>query len=144
MAPNLQFRVTKPESRITSKEEARERLNDAIKAYEQAEGSLSIMQARRLYVVSKATLYRRIYGRSDQLSYEISKRRLTLEEEESMKIWLLEIHQLPVWTTIEPVKIHHTNAVFFRGHTTNTWKCREGYIIIPTPDVGFTQAYSPK
>ena len=91
MAPNLQFRVTKPGSHTTSRNEARERLNDAIKAYEQAEGSLSITQAARLYVVSKATLYRRINGRRDQVSYGISKRRLTPEEEESIKSWVLEI-----------------------------------------------------
>ncbi len=91
MAPNLQFRVTKPRSCTTSREEARERLNDAIKAYEQAEGSLSITQAAKLYVVSKATLYRRINGRRDQVSCEIVKRRMTPEEEEFIKSWVLEI-----------------------------------------------------
>ena len=90
MAPNLQFRVTKPGSRITSKNEARERLNDAIKAYEDAEGSLSITQAGYVYAVSKATLYRRINGRCNQVSYGISKQRLT-PEEESIKNWVLEI-----------------------------------------------------
>ncbi len=45
MAPNLQFRVTKLRSRTTSREEARERLNDIIKAYEQAEGSLSSIES---------------------------------------------------------------------------------------------------
>ena len=75
----------------TSREEARERLNDAVKAYDQAEGLLSITQAARLYVVSKATLYRRINGRRDQASYGILKQRLTPEEEESIKSWVLEI-----------------------------------------------------
>ena len=69
MAPNLQFRVTKPRSRTTSREEARERLNDAIKAYQ---GLLSITQAARLYVVSKVTFYLRINSRRDQVSYRIS------------------------------------------------------------------------
>ena len=70
--------------------EVRERLNDGIKAYEQAEGSLSITQAARLYVVLKAILYRKINGRRDQVSYGIFKRRLT-PEEESIKSWVLEI-----------------------------------------------------
>ncbi len=91
MAPNLQFRVTKPVSRITSKDEARKRLNDAFKAYKNAEGSLSITQAVYVYAVSKATLYRRINGRRDQVSYGISKQRLTPEEEESIKNWVLKI-----------------------------------------------------
>ena len=69
MAPNLQFRVTKPKPRTILKDEARDRLNDAIQAFKQAEGSLSITQAARLYVVSKATLYRRINGLRDQVSY---------------------------------------------------------------------------
>ena len=86
MAPNLQFRVTKPVSRITSWDEARERLNNAIKAYEHAEASLFITQAARLYVVSKATLYCRINSRCDRVSYRVSKRRLTPEEEESIKM----------------------------------------------------------
>lgn len=40
MAPNLQFRVTKLGSRTASKDEARERSDRAIQAYEQAEGSI--------------------------------------------------------------------------------------------------------
>ncbi len=91
MAPNLQFRVTKPRSHTNSRNEFGERLNDSIKAYEQAEGSLSITQAARLYVISKATLYRRINGRHDQVFYRISKWRLTPGEEESIKNWVLEI-----------------------------------------------------
>ena len=73
MAHSQQVRVTKSGSRTTSKDENRERLKDAVKAYEEAEGSLSITQAARLYVVSKTTLYHRIYGRQDQLSYAVSK-----------------------------------------------------------------------
>ncbi len=91
MAPNLQFRVKKPGSHTTSRNEARERLNYAIKAYDQAERSLSITQVARLYVVSKATFYRRINDRHDQVSYGISKRRLTPKEKESIKSWVLEI-----------------------------------------------------
>ncbi len=41
-------------------------------------------------MVLKAILYRKIYGRRDQVSYGISKRRLT-PEEESIKSWVLEI-----------------------------------------------------
>lgn len=66
MAHSQLFRVKKSESRTTSKDESRERLKDAAKAYEEAEGSLSITQAARLYVVSKTTLYHRIQGRQDQ------------------------------------------------------------------------------
>ena len=91
MAPNQQFRVIKSRSRTSTKEEARERLNDAIQAYKQAGGSLSITQAARLYVVSKATLYRRINGRRDQVLYGVTKQRLTPEEEDSITSWVLEI-----------------------------------------------------
>ena len=48
MAPTLQFCVTKPRSCITSKDEARKRLNDAVK---DAEGSLFIMQSAYVYAV---------------------------------------------------------------------------------------------
>ena len=89
MAPNLQFRITKPKYRITSKDKARKRLNNAVKAYKNAERLLSITQAAYLYAVSKATSYRRINGRRDQVLYEISKQRLTSEEEESIKNWVL-------------------------------------------------------
>ncbi len=91
MAPNLQFCVTKPGSHTSSSNEARASLNDAIKAYQQDEELLSITQAARLYVVSKATLYRKINGRRDQILYRISKRRLTTEKEESIKNWILKI-----------------------------------------------------
>ena len=91
MAPQRQFRVSKPGSRINSRDETRERLNHAIQLYEQAEGSLSITQAAKLCAVSKATLYRRINGRRDQVSYGISQRKLTPEEEDSIKGWVLEI-----------------------------------------------------
>ena len=91
MAPNLQFCITKSRSRPTPTNKARERLNNAVKAYDQAEGSLSITQAARLYMVLKATLYRRINGRRSQALYGISKQRLTPEEEESIKSWVLEI-----------------------------------------------------
>ncbi len=87
MALNPQFRVTKSRSCTTAKDEGRERLNDAI----QAEGSLSITQAARLHVVSKTTLYRRINGRRDQVSYGITKQRLTPEGEDSIKSWVFEI-----------------------------------------------------
>ena len=66
-------------------------MNDAIQAYEQAEGSLSITQAARLHVVSKVTLYRWINGRRDQVSYGITKQRLTPEGEDSIKSWVFEI-----------------------------------------------------
>ena len=83
MVPTRQFRVTKPESRITLKNETKERLNHAIPL---------ITQAVKLYVVSKATLYRRINGRRDQVLYGISQQKLIPEEEESIKSWVLKIH----------------------------------------------------
>ncbi len=86
-----QFRVTKPGSHITSKDENRERLNHAIQLYEQAEGSLSITKVAKLCAVSKATLYRRINSRRNQVSYGISQRKQTPKEEESIKSWVLEI-----------------------------------------------------
>ena len=51
MAHSQLFRVKKSGSRTTSKDESRERLKDAAKAYEEAEGSLSITQDARLYLV---------------------------------------------------------------------------------------------
>lgn len=42
-------------------------------------------------MVSKATLYRKINGRRDQVSYRVTKQRLTPEEEDSIKSWVLEI-----------------------------------------------------
>ena len=69
----MPFRVTKPGSRTTSRDEARDRLKEAVQAYEEGEGSLSISQAARLYVVSKTTLYNRIHGRRDQASYGVTK-----------------------------------------------------------------------
>ncbi len=86
MTSNLQFRVTKPGSRITSKDEARKRLNNAVKAFEDAEGLLSITQTAYVYAVSKATLYRRIKDCRDQVSYRISIQELTPKEESPSRI----------------------------------------------------------
>ena len=91
MVSNLQFDITKPRSRPTLRKEARELLNDTMKAYDQAGGLLSITQAVRLYVISKVTLYCRINGHCNQVLYSILKQRLTSEEEESIKSWVLEI-----------------------------------------------------
>ena len=87
----MPFRITKPGSRTTSRDEARDRLKEAVQAYEEGERSLSILQAARLYVVSKTTLYNRIYGRRDQALYGVTKQRLTPKEEESIKSWVLDI-----------------------------------------------------
>ena len=91
MASNLQFRITKPRSRPTLRKETRERLNNAIKTYNQAGGLLSITQAAKLYMVSKAILYHEMNGCCDQILYKILKQSLTLEAEESIKSWVLEI-----------------------------------------------------
>lgn len=87
----MPFRVTKPGSRTISRDEARDRLKEAVQAYEEGEGSLSISQAVRLYGVSKTTLYNGIHGRRDQASYGVTKQRLTPEEEESIENWILDI-----------------------------------------------------
>ena len=42
-------------------------------------------------MISKKILYRKINSHRDQISCRISKRRLTPEEEESIKSWVLEI-----------------------------------------------------
>lgn len=91
MPPNPRFRVTKPGSGNSSRDEARERLKHAVESYEKAEGSLSITQAAKLYAVSKTTLYHRINGRREQSLYGDSRQRLTLEEEKSIENWVLLI-----------------------------------------------------
>ena len=91
MAHPQQFHITKSGWHTYSKDEVRERLKEYVQVYEEAEGSLSILEAARLYAVSKTTLYHRIKARQDQLSYTVSKQRLTPEEEESVLNWLLEI-----------------------------------------------------
>ena len=80
IAPNLQFCITKPRSLPTLWKETKKRLNNTIKAYDQAGGLLSITQAVRLYVVSKTTLSCRINSHYDQALYEILKQRLTPKE----------------------------------------------------------------
>lgn len=56
----------------------------------EAEGSLSISETARLNPVLKTTLYHRIKRHQDQLSYAISKQRLT-PKEESIQYWVKEI-----------------------------------------------------
>lgn len=51
------------------KDEASQRLQQAVQAYEEAEGALSITLAAWLHAVSKTTLYNRVNGRRDQVSY---------------------------------------------------------------------------
>ena len=87
----MPFCVTKPGSHITLRDKARNRLKEAVQAYEEGKRLLSILQAARLYVVSKTILYNRIYGRCDQASYSVTKQRLILKEEESIKSWVLDI-----------------------------------------------------
>ncbi len=87
----MPFRVTKPGSGTISRDEARDRLKEAVQAYEEGEGSLSISQAARLYAVSKTTLYNRVNRRRAQASYGVTKQRLTPEEEESIENWVLDI-----------------------------------------------------
>lgn len=72
MASQQQFCVTKPGSHINSRDKTRECLNHAIQLYKQAERSLLITQAAKLCAVLKATLYCRINGCYNQVSYSIS------------------------------------------------------------------------
>ncbi len=71
MAQKLPYRVTKPGSRVTSRDANRDRLQPAVEAVTNAEGLLSITHAAKLYGVSKKTLYHRINGRRDQLSFGV-------------------------------------------------------------------------
>ena len=87
----MPFCVIKPGSCITLRDEARNRLKEAIQAYKEGEGLLSILQAAKLYVVLKTTLYNKIYRRQNQALYGVIKQRLTLEEEELIKNWVLDI-----------------------------------------------------
>ena len=49
------------------------------------------MQAAKLCAVLKVTFYRRINGRRDQVLYNILQQKLTPEEKDSIKGWILEI-----------------------------------------------------
>ena len=69
----MPFYVTKPGSRITLRDEARDHLKEVVQAYEEGEGLLFILQATRLYVVSKTTLYNKINERRDQALYNVTK-----------------------------------------------------------------------
>ncbi len=89
MAQKSPYRVTKPGSSITSRGANRDRLQRVVEAVTNAESLLSITHAAKLYDVSKTTLYQRVNGRQDQLSYGVSKQRLISEEEESLKNWVL-------------------------------------------------------
>ena len=62
----MPFCITKPGSCTTSRDEARNCLKEAVQAYEERKKLLSILQTARLYVISKTTLYNRIYGRRNQ------------------------------------------------------------------------------
>lgn len=59
---NMLFYITKLGSYTTLKDEAKDRLKEAIQAYEEGEGLLSILQAVKLYVIPKTILYNKIYG----------------------------------------------------------------------------------
>ncbi len=85
MASSQQFQVTKSGLHTTLKDEARQRLQQAVKAYEEAEGG------SWLHAVLKTTLYHRINGRRDLVSYITSKQKLTPEEEESFQSWVLQL-----------------------------------------------------
>ena len=69
----MPFYIIKLGSCTTLRDEARDRLKKAVQDYEKKKRLLSILQATRLYIVSKTTLYNRIHGHWDQASYSIIK-----------------------------------------------------------------------
>ena len=91
MAQKLPYQVTKLESSVTSRDANRDRLQQAVEAVTNAEGLLFITHAAKLYGVSKTILYHRMNGRRDQLSYDVSKWKLTPKEEESLENWVIQL-----------------------------------------------------
>ncbi len=85
MASSQQFPVTKSGLRTTLKDEARQYLQQAVQAYEEAGRELSITEAAWLHAVSKTMLYHRINSRCDPVSYITLKQKLMPEEEESFQ-----------------------------------------------------------
>lgn len=49
------------------------------------------MQATKLYMIPKTTLFNKIHRCSDQVLFDITKQKLTPEEKESIKGWILDI-----------------------------------------------------
>ena len=91
MALFQQLWVTKLRLHTTLKDEARQRLQQAVQAYEEAKGVLSITQAAWLHAVSKTTIYNRINGRRNQVLYITSKQQLMLKEKESLQDLVLHL-----------------------------------------------------
>ena len=76
---------------ITTKDDCRERLLQAVTDVKEAIGAFSITQAAKRYDVLKTTLYNRLQGRRDQVSYIRSKQKLTLKEKASLEKWVLQL-----------------------------------------------------
>ena len=57
----MPFCITKPGSFTPSKDEARNYIKKKVQAYKKEKRLLLILQITRLYVVSKTTLYNKIY-----------------------------------------------------------------------------------
>ena len=73
------------------RDKARDRLKEVIQAYKEEEKLLSILQAAKLYIVLKTTLYNKIYRRHNQVLYGVTKQRLISKKEELIKSWILDI-----------------------------------------------------
>lgn len=73
MAPSQQFRESISQLQATGKDQARQRLYQAVQAYEQAKEALSITKVPLLYAVSKTMLYNSINGRREQVLHIILK-----------------------------------------------------------------------
>ena len=91
IALNMPFWITKPGSYVILRDKSRICLKEVVQVYEKGKRLLSILQAAKLYVISKITLYNRIYGHQNQTFYGVSKQRLIPEEEKLIKSWVLNI-----------------------------------------------------
>ena len=100
----MSFCITKLGSRITLRDKARDRLKEMVQAYEKGERLLFILQAARLYVISITILYNRIHGRRNQALYGVTKQRLTPEEEESIKSWILDIQSWGFFSRVSQLR----------------------------------------
>ena len=66
----------------------------AVATIQEAKRALSISQAFKYYNIPKMTLFDQFLGSCDQVLFKHSKQKLTMEEEASLKSWIL---QLQTW-----------------------------------------------
>ena len=73
MYPNLQFFIIKPKSYISLKNDAKQYLNNVIKAYKYVEKLVSIIQVAYIHLVSNVTLDCKINSCYNEVLYKIVK-----------------------------------------------------------------------